>query len=157
VYTVSRHEKRVAQNLNARQVSCFLPLYRSLRRWRDRRKEVELPLFPGYLFVHIARQDQIHVLKVPSVVGLVGCNGQPIPIQELEIEALRRSLTPEVRVEPCPYLTAGRRVRVRYGPLVGCEGILVRRKETLRVVLSVTLLMRSLSVEVDVSDVEPVR
>ena len=154
-YTLSRHEKRVAQNLTERQVNCFLPMYRSVRCWKDRRKELELALFPSYVFVRIADKNWLQVLKVPSVVSLVSCNGQPVPIPDLEISTLKRGLGSNIQVAPHPYLTAGRRVRVRNGPLIGAEGILVRRKDNVRFVLSVELLMRSLAVELDEVDLEP--
>jgi transcription antitermination factor NusG len=157
VYTAPRHEKRVAQNLSLRRVTYFLPTYRSMRRWKDRRKELELVLFPGYLFVQIARESRLQVLQVPSVVSLISVNGQPAPIPDQEIEGLRRVLSGPVHVEPWAYLTIGQRVRVHSGPMAGLEGILMRRKERLRIVLSIELIMRSLSVEVDLADVEPVR
>lgn len=154
-YTRARHEKRVAQNLAERQVNCFLPVYRSLRRWKDRRKQLELALFPSYVFVRIAHENWLQVLKVPSVVSLVSCNGQPVPIPDDEINVLQRGLGGNIHVEPHPYLTAGRRARVKNGPLTGAQGILVRRKNNLRLVLSVELLMRSLAVELDEEDLEP--
>jgi transcription antitermination factor NusG len=155
-YTCVHHEKRVAQQLEERRIDCFLPTYRSLRRWKDRRRELELPLFPGYIFVRIALTDRLRVLQLPSVVNLVGTQGRPTPLGEHEIEALRQGLTGSC-VEPHPYLTAGRRVRVRYGALAGLEGILIRRKERFRVVLSIELIMRSVAVEVEEADLEPMR
>lgn len=155
-YTRVRHEKSVARQLADRQVDCFLPVYRSLRRWKDRRKELELALFPGYVFVHIAQRAQLAVLQVPSVVSLVNFQGRPAPIPNTEIESLRRGLSGQARVEPHPYLTIGRRVRITHGPLAGAEGLLDRRKDSFRVVLSINLLMRSVSVEVDESEIEPI-
>jgi len=157
VYTAPRHEKRVAQNLSLRGLNCFLPTYRSVRRWKDRRKELELVLFPGYLFVQITRENRLQVLQVPSVVSLISVNGQPAPIPDREIEGLRRVLSSPARVEPWAYLAVGQRVRIHGGPMAGLEGILMRRKESLRIVLSIELIMRSLSVEVDLADVEPLR
>jgi transcription antitermination factor NusG len=154
-YTLARHEKRVAQNLAERELNCFLPVYRSLRRWKDRRKELELALFPSYVFVRIEQKNWLEVLKVPSVVNLVSCSGQPVPIPDDEINVLQRGLGSNIHVEPHPYLTAGRRARVKNGPLTGAEGIVVRRKNNVRLVLSVELLMRSLAVELDEVDLEP--
>jgi transcription antitermination factor NusG len=154
LYTCPRHEKCVAQQIEERSIACFLPLYRSVRRWKDRRKELELALFPGYVFVRLAPQDRLRVLQLPSAVRLVSFNGQPAVLPEAEIEALRRRLTGG-GVEPHPYLRVGRRVRVCGGPMQGLEGIIVRRKDRCRVVFSLDLIMRSVAVEVDESDVEP--
>lgn len=155
VYTCPRHEKFVAQQIRQRRVACFLPLYRSVRRWKDRRKELELALFPGYVFVHIAPEERLPVLQSAGVIRFVSFNGHPSPLPESEIESLIRALASGVRAEPHPYLTLGRRVRIRKGPLARAEGILVRRKERCRVVLSLDILMRSVGVEVDESNIEP--
>ncbi len=156
LYTCPRHEKCVAQQIEQRSISCFLPLYRSVRRWKDRRKELELALFPGYVFVRLALEDRFRVLQLPSAVRLVSFQGQPAVLPEAEIEALRQRLSRGVCVEPHPYLRVGRRVRVCGGPMQGLEGIIVRRKERCRVIFSLDLIMRSVAVEVDESDVEPV-
>jgi transcription antitermination factor NusG len=155
LYTCPRHEKRVAEQIKQRSISCFLPLYRSVRRWKDRRKELDLALFPGYVFVRVARQEQLQVLKVAGAVRFVCANGHPVPLPDEEMESLMNATARGVRTEPHPYLTAGRRVRVRYGPLAEARGILVRRKDKFRIVVSLDLLMRSVGVEVDESDVEP--
>jgi transcription antitermination factor NusG len=151
----SRHEKQVARQLEERHVSCFLPVYRSVRRWKDRRKELELVLFPGYVFVHLDLKDRLRVLQIPSVARFVSFNGQPAALPDAEIEVLISGLAKGVRAEPHPYLKVGHRVRVKHGPLAGTQGILVRRKDKFRVVLSIDLIMRSVAVEVDESDVEP--
>lgn len=156
VYANVRHEKRVKEYLDGRMVECYLPSYRSVRRWQDRRKEVEFPLFPGYLFVRIAYRSRLHVLATPGVVQIVSFDGKPAPIRSEEIEALRRALLRNAHCEPHPYLKVGRRVRVRSGPLTGVEGILTRRKEGFRLILSIDLIMRSVATEVDEADVEPV-
>jgi transcription antitermination factor NusG len=156
LYTCPRHEKCVAQQIEQRGIDCFLPLYRSVRRWKDRRKELELALFPGYVFVRLAPGDRLRVLQLPSAVRLVSFNGQPAPLPEAEIEGLRQHLVGGVCPEPHPYLCVGRRVRVCAGPMAGLEGILVRRKDRCRIVFSLDLIMRSIAVEVDESDVEPV-
>jgi transcription antitermination factor NusG len=157
VYTWVHHEKRVAQQLTERRMDCFLPLYRSVRRWKDRRKELELALFPGYVFVRMAWRDRLPVLQLPSVVHLVSSRGQPTPLPEKEIDALRHGLAHQIYGEPYPYLKVGRRVRIAHGPMAGTEGILVRKKDRLRVVLSIDLLMRSVAIEVDAADLESVR
>jgi transcription antitermination factor NusG len=155
LYTYPRHEKHVADQIKQRRISCFLPLYRSVRRWKDRRKELELALFPGYVFVHIGLQDRLSVLQLPGAVRFVSFNGHPVPLPDSEMESLMNALASGVRANPHPYLTVGRRVRVRYGPLARAQGILVRRKDKFRVVLSLDILMRSVGVEVDESDIEP--
>ncbi|HYA23191.1 MAG TPA: UpxY family transcription antiterminator [Terriglobales bacterium] len=154
LYTCPRHEKSVAEQIERRRFSCFLPLYRSVRRWKDRRKELELALFPGYVFVCMALEKKLQVLQVPGVVRLVSFNGRPAALQAGEIEALRERLSANTKIQPHPYLRRGRRVRVRSGPMQGLEGIIVRRKDSCRVVFSVDLIMRSVSVEVDESDLE---
>jgi len=154
-YTWVHHEKRVAQQLEERRVHCFLPLYRSVRRWKDRRKVLELALFPGYVFVRMDLRDRLQVLQLPGVVRLVSSRGQPASLPESEMEALYRGLTNQFSGEPHPYLKVGRRVRIVRGPLAGSEGILVRKKDWLRVVLSIDLLMRSVAIEVDAADLEP--
>src|SRR5258706_10096417 len=155
LYTCPRHEKCVAHQIEQRSIPCFLPLYRSVRRWKDRRKVLELALFPGYVFVQLAFQDRLRVLQLPSAVHLVSFNGQPAVLPDTEIEGLRQRLSRGVCVEPHPYLRVGRRVRVCAGPMQGLEGIIVRRKERCRLVFSLDLIMRSVAVEVDESDVEP--
>ncbi|SRR6266478_3198701 len=153
-YTSANHEKRVAEQLGVRSVEHFLPLYESVRRWKDRRIKLQLPLFPGYVFVRLALRDRLQVLQVPGVAKLVGFNGAPAALPSEEIEALRASMANGVHAEPHPYLTIGRRVRVRAGSLAGLEGILVRRKNRARFVISLDLIQRSVAVEVDGSEVE---
>jgi len=155
VYTCPRHEKHVARHAEQRRISCFLPLYRSVRRWKDRRKELELALFPGYVFVRVAPQDKLQVLRLPGVVRLVTFNGQPAALPEAVIESLRRGMAEHVGMAPHPYLQVGRRVRLKSGPMAGLEGILRRRKEGLRLVVTIEMLMRTVAVEVDEADVCP--
>jgi transcription antitermination factor NusG len=155
-YTSANHEKRVAEQLEVRSVEHFLPVYESVRRWKDRRMKLQLPLFPGYVFVRLALRDRLQVLQVPGVAKLVGFNGRPTPLPQGEIDALRTSLTSGVRAEPHPYLRVGRRVRVKRGSLIGLEGVLVRRKNGTRFVISLDLIMRSVAVEIEGSEVEAV-
>ena len=154
LYTAPRHEKRVAQQIEGRGIACFLPLYRSVRRWKDRRKELDLVLFPGYVFLRIASRNRLQVLQIPGAVRLVTFNGQPAPLPEDEIESLRHRLSASGNIEPHPYLRVGRRVRVRSGPFQGLEGIIQRTKDRCRVIFSIDLIMRSIAVEVDTADVE---
>ena len=116
-YTCPRHEKYVARQLDERCIDTFLPLYRSLRRWKDRRTQIELPLFPGYVFVHFDLQQRLRILELPGVVRLVSFNGQPATLPEYEIETLRKGLDLQIYAEPHPYLHVGRRVRVLHGPM----------------------------------------
>jgi transcription antitermination factor NusG len=156
IYTCARHEKYVAKQLEERSIDHFLPLYRSWHAWKDRRKQVELALFPSYVFVHISMQTRLRVLQLEGVVHLVTFNGQPAVLPEREIDALRNGLEQRIYAEPHPYLTVGRKVRVRRGPLLGTEGILIRWKDKLRVVISLAVLMRSVAVEVDAADLDAV-
>lgn len=153
-YTSANHEKRVAEQLTGRSVEHFLPLYRTVRRWKNQRVELQLPQFPGYVFVRLALRDRLQVLQVPGVASLVGFGGMPISLPDGEIQALRANFESGVRVEPHPYLTVGRRVRVKFGPLAGMQGILLRRKGSLRVVISIELIQRSVAVDVDLADLE---
>ncbi len=155
-YTSANHEKRVAEQLGVRSVEHFLPVYESLRHWKDRRMKLQLPLFPGYVFVRLALRDRLQVLQVPGVAKLVGFNGMPTALPQGEIEALRTSLGSGVRAEPHPYLRVGRRIRIKSGSLAGLEGVLLRRKNSTRFVISLDLIMRSVAVEIEGCEVEPV-
>jgi len=154
-YTCPRHEKSVARQLEDRGVDSFLPTYRSLHRWKDRRKEVEQPLFPSYVFVRVVRDERTRILQLPGIVRFVSFNGRPAELAEIEISALRNGLRERMLIEPHPYLRVGRRVRITHGPLAGANGILLRKKDQYRVVLSVDLIMRSVAVEVDIADLRP--
>jgi len=151
-YTWAHHEKHVARQLEEKNINCFLPLYRSVRRWKDRQRELDLPLFPGYVFVQIAPEERLRVLQTSSVVRFVSSGGHPAALDDGEIEGLRNGVANGVKVEPCPFLKVGQRVRIVHGPLAGVEGILVRKKDNLRLVLSIDLLMRSVTVEVQAAD-----
>lgn len=154
LHTCANHEKRVAQQLDERNVEQFLPLFESLRRWKDRRVRLQLPLFNGYVFARLALRNKLQVLALPSVVRLVGFGGVAAPLAESEIETLRQALIPQLRAAPHPYLTGGKRVRILEGPLKGAEGTLIRRKSGCRVVLSMDLIARAASVEIDANDIE---
>jgi transcription antitermination factor NusG len=156
VYTTAHHEKRVAAELHARTIEHFLPLYSSVRRWKDRRVQLELPLFPGYVFVRLALRDRLQVLQIPSVVRLVGFGGLLTALPDDQVEKLRSGLNGRLNALPHPFLSVGRKVRIAYGPLVGLEGILLRRKGRCRFVVSLELIQRSITVNVEASDVVPV-
>ena len=151
-----RHEKLVVRHLQYEGVTYFLPLYRSVRRWKDRRKEMDLALFPGYLFAKPKLGERSRVLRAPGVRQFVTFQGQPAVVPDSEIRALELSFAAGMHPQPHPYLCQGRRVRVKRGALVDTEGILVRRKEGFRLVLSLELIMRSVMMEVDEADVEPI-
>lgn len=155
-YTCANHEKQVAAQLSESGVEHFLPLYHTVRRWKDRRMHLDLPLFPGYVFVRLPLRERLRVLRVPSVVHLVGFAGLPTALPEEEIETLRTGLVGAACAQPHPFLTVGRRVRILNGPLAGMEGILQRRKGNYRVVLSLDLIQRSIAVEADAADLIPV-
>lgn len=156
LYTCSRHEKQVAAQLQQRDIEFFLPLYASIRRWKDRRIMLQMPLFPSYIFVHTSLQRRIHVLNIPGAVRFVAFNGRPAVLSQSDLLRLRSGLEQGLGAQPHPYLKVGRRVRVRSGPLAGTEGILVRRKDHFRLVVSIDLIMRSVAVDVDGCDVEPI-
>ena len=155
-YTHPRHEKKVAQQLKDRGIEHLLPTFRSVRRWKDRRKELDLVLFPGYVFVHTQLTDRLRVLQLPGVVRFVSFNGQPAALPGDDVEALRNGLSHGLRLEHHPYLTVGRRVKVIHGPLMGAQGILLRVKNNWRLVIAIDAIMRSVCVEIDEADVTPV-
>jgi len=154
-YTYANHEKKAAAEISRRGVESFLPSYHTARRWSDRRVELEMPLFPGYIFVHLALHDRLKVLQVPGVARLVGFGGLPVALPDEQIDALRAGLNGRLRAEPHPFLTVGRYVRVKRGPLAGMRGILLRRKGKFRLVISIDLIQRSMAVDADIADVEP--
>jgi transcription termination/antitermination protein NusG len=152
VYTCANHEKRVADQFASRSVEHFVPQYESVRQWKDRKVKLQLPLFPGYLFVHMALQDRLRVLQVPGVVRLVGFNRSPTPMPEEDVKRIREFLGQGWRAEPHPYLQVGKRARVVRGPLAGMEGIVARRKNRSRLVVSFELIQRSMAVEMEEED-----
>ena len=156
VYTRSRHEKRVAEELRIRQVESFLPLYEAVHQWKDRRARVHLPLFPGYVFVRFDIRERLRVLQVPSVVRIIGNQSHAIPLQQREIDALLAAGA-GTRAEPHPYLRVGRRVRIKTGPFQGLEGFVKRKNENFRVVISLDSIMRSMVLDMDETDIEPIR
>ena len=156
IYTRHQHEKVIAQILSAKGLEVFLPLYNATRRWKDRTMHLSLPLFPCYLFLRGMKERRLEVVTTPGIVFILAINGEAATIPESEIESVRRVIEWGNRVEPHPFLRCGDRVRVISGPLQGLEGILVRKKNLCRLVLSVEILERSAAVEVDVSAVERV-
>lgn len=157
LYTRHQHEKTVAETLSAKGFEVFLPLYESVRRWKDRRKVLSLPLFPGYVFVRGGPERRLQIVSTPGIHMILTHGDQFAAIPEEEISAIHRTLTGHLRVEPHPFLRCGERVRVKNGTLQGVEGILVRWKGSARLILSVDMLAKSVGVEIDADNVEPVR
>jgi transcription antitermination factor NusG len=152
----SRQDKCVASSLRARGLEPFLPLYRSRRRWSDRTRILELPLFPGYVFCRLSPEFLFRVLTSPGVIDIVGIGKRPCALEDEEIATIQRMVHSGQGVEPWPYLKTGQRVRILAGPLCGVEGVLVSIKNQLRLAVSVHLLQRSVAVEVDRDSVGPV-
>lgn len=156
VYTTCRHEKRVAQHFEQREIEHYLPLYVAHRKWRDGSKvALDLPLFPSYIFVRISRLERVRVLSVPGALAIVGgTGGEPASLPESAIESLRVGIQ-QGGVEPHPLLTAGQSVRICSGAFAGMKGIVLRKKAGFRVVLTLEQIMQSIAIEVDESDLEP--
>lgn len=155
LYTRPRHEKVVAEGLQWRQIEAFLPLREVLSRWKDRKKLVQLPLFPGYVFVRTDLRRKGEVMQTPGVVFLVSFNGVSAPIPDEQIEAVRQVCLTKLPYDPYPYLTEGRWVRVIHGPLAGLTGILIRKKSKHRLLVSLDILRQSVAVEMDADSVLP--
>ena len=154
--TYPRHEKRVCKDLGLRSMDNFLPLYETVHRWKNGCKvRVELPLFPGYVFVKTDLRERYKILNLPGAVSIVGSASGPWPLPEQEIECLRASVQTR-KFEPHPYLAVGQKVRIKWGPLASMTGFLVRQSGGLRVVLNVEMIQQAAAVEVDADDVEPI-
>jgi transcription antitermination factor NusG len=159
VYTRSRHEQKTNERLLEKKIETFLPLIERWSRRKDRRKRIQIPLFPGYLFVRTLLEAQIHleILKTEGVVQILGNNENPIPIPGEQIRAIQSLIRNGVAIERHPYLKEGMKVRVVNGPLMGIEGILVKTEtKKNRLIISVDLLQESVSVEMDDLDIEPI-
>ena len=149
LYTRHQHEKTVAQILTGKGFEIFLPLYETARRWKDRIKVQSLPLFPCYVFLNGGLQRKLDIMTTPGIHAVVSSSGLPVAIPGSEIEALQRVVETGARAEPHPFLKCGDQIRVKYGPLTGIEGILVRKKNLCRLVLSVKMLGKAVAVEID--------
>jgi transcription antitermination factor NusG len=145
----TRQEASVGDQLNGQGYERFLPLYKARKRWSDRIKEVETPLFPGYLFCRFDPRDRLPILKTPGVIQIIGFKDGPSAVDESEIRSIQKLVAAGVPHQPWPFLSAGDRVRIDSGPLVGLEGILTEVKRSHRLIISVTLLQRSVAVEID--------
>ncbi len=154
VYTVVRHEKRVNNALAQKDIETFLPLREEVSQWKDRRKRIQFPLFPGYLFVNSLLLDRWKILNTRGVVRILGINGAPIPVPVEQIEAIKRLLESKLKFDPYTYFTQEREVVVVHGPLQGIKGRILERRGDYRLILSVDMIKRSVSVQVDIKDVE---
>jgi len=154
VYTKSRHEKKVNWSLGEKNVETFLPLKETLVRWKDRVKRIFVPLFPGYLFVRIDPFDRLGVLTTKGVVCILGSKGEPVPVPLCEIEATKKLLGSGLKFKPFPFEFEGKEVVITNGPLEGAKGRVLHTKGVCNLILSVNLIRRSVSVEIDVNDVE---
>lgn len=158
IRTRARHEKKVTAQLCEKRANAFLPLVTEVHRWSDRRKAVQVPVFPGYVFIHMVPTAALRlaVLQVMGVVGFVGIKGEGVPIPAKQIEDIRTMIATNVSCAPHPYLRAGQRVRIRGGSLDGIQGILVAQENGRSLVLSVELLQRSVAIRIDGYDVEAI-
>ncbi|MEO8071362.1 MAG: UpxY family transcription antiterminator [Acidobacteriota bacterium] len=156
VRTRTRAEKVVREHLEARAIEAFLPTVNKWSRWKDRKKEVEWPLFPGYCFAHFAASDQLVVRTSPGVADIVSFAGSLAAIPDHEVESLRTLMQSQVKYDPAPHIKEGTMAEVTHGPLKGVIGRLVRKGDHARLILSVDLIGKGVSVEVDAADVRPI-
>src|SRR5579864_5456767 len=155
LYVRSRHEKVVESGLRGKGYSVFSPFYRTKRMRVDRIAEIDVPLFPGYVFCYFDSSARLPILMTPGIVGIVGPGHRPEPVEDIEIASIRTLALSGRPVQPWPFLRSGQRVRLQAGPLVGAEGIFLRVKDEYHLVVSVTLLQRSVSVIVEKESVAP--
>jgi transcription antitermination factor NusG len=154
LYTRYQHEKRVAQSLSIKEHDVFLPIYGAAHRRRDRTKCVWLPVFPCYVFIRGGMDRQLQLLTTPGIIGIAQSSGRPAIVPQEQIDGVRRIVETSLRIEPHSFLRCGERVRVKAGPLTGLEGIMVRKKGTFKLIVSVELLCQSVAAEIDISCVE---
>ena len=155
IQTRSRHEKMVRDQLAAKSIKQLLPLWRKRSIWKDRVKYVEVPLFSGYLFGYFALLEKVTVLETFGVARIVGVNGTAVPVPDEQITAVRTMVEHRLPYDPHPYLVEGMRVRIKCGPLIGAEGILIEKRQRHRLVISVELIQQAVAVDVESADVEP--
>ena len=153
IWTRSRHEKRVRDQLDGKSIEVFLPTITKWSRWKDRKKKVDWPLFPGYCFARFDSRDRLPVVKCTGVVNIVAFDGEIVPIPDFEIEGIRRLVESDLQFDPCPFIREGAMVEVVHGPLRGVVGRLLRKGAHARLVLAVDLIGQAVSVEVDAADV----
>jgi transcription antitermination factor NusG len=155
LWTRSRHEQVVREQLEQKRVEAFLPTVTRWSRWKDRKKKIDWPLFPGYCFARFDPRERLPILKCTGVVNIISFEGEPAPIPEQEIDGIRRLVETDLAYDPCPMIREGQMVEVVHGPLTGVVGRLVRKNDKARLVLSVDLIGQAVSVEVDAADVRP--
>ena len=153
VWTRSRHEQVVREQLERKHIEAFLPTVTRWSRWKDRKKKIDWPLFPGYCFARFDAASRLAILKCTGVVSIVSFDGEPAPIPEHEIEGIRRLVQSDLQFDPCPMIREGQMVEVVHGPLTGVVGRLIRKGSHARLILSVDLIGQAVSVEVDAADV----
>jgi transcription antitermination factor NusG len=156
LFTRHQHEKSVALALSNKSHEVYLPLYHSARRWKDRAKQIWLPLFPCYVFIREGMDRQLQIVTTPGIINIVGWGGRPAIVPEAHLDAVKQIVQSRLHIETHPYLQCGDRVRVKTGPLKGLEGILTRQKGITRLVVSMEMLGRSAAVEIDVLNVEKI-
>ena len=154
--TKSRHEKLVRDQLDKQGIEPLLPTVKRLSQWKDRKKEIEVPLFSGYCFVRFGQEGKLPVQKVSGVVEIVGSGSRPEPIPDEEIEAVKTLMSSVLPYDPHPYLHEGMAVEVVRGPLQGVHGMLLRKEKRHRLVLGIKLIQQAAAVEIDVNDVVPI-
>jgi transcriptional antiterminator NusG len=154
IWTRSRHEQVVREQLRQKNITAFLPTITRWSRWKDRKKKVDWPLFPGYCFAQFDPEDSLPVLKCTGVVNIVSIEGRPAPIPDYELDSIRLLVGTDLQFDPCPLIREGMVVEVTHGPLKGVVGRLIRKGAHARLVLSVDLIGQAVSVEVDASDVK---
>jgi len=155
LWTRSRHEQVVREQLQQKQIDVFLPTVTKWSRWKDRKKKIDWPLFPGYCFARFNPMERLPILKCTGVVNIISFQGEPAPIPENEIDWIRQLVETDLAYDPCPMIREGMMVEVIHGPLKGVNGRLVRKNDKARLVLSVDLIGQAVSVEVDAADVRP--
>ena len=155
IWTRSRHEQVVREQLQQKHIEAFLPTVTKWSRWKDRKKKIDWPLFPGYCFARFDPQERLPILKCAGVVNIISFEGEPAPIPEHEIAGIRQLVESDLAYDPCPMIREGAMVEVIHGPLKGVVGRLVRKNEKARLILSVDLIGQAVSVEVDAADVKP--
>jgi transcription antitermination factor NusG len=153
IWTRSRHEQAVREQLEGKGLDAFLPTITRWSRWKDRKKQIEWPLFPGYCFARFESSERLPVLQCSGVVSIVSFDGEIVSIPEHEIDAIRRLVDSDLQFDPCPFIREGMMVEVVHGPLKGVVGRLLRKGTHARLVLSVDLIGQAVSVEVDAADV----
>lgn len=155
IWTRSRHEHVVREQIERKHFDAFLPTITRWSRWKDRKKKIDWPLFPGYCFARFDQDEALSILKCTGVVSIVSVEGKPAPIPDHEIDGIRRLLESDLQYDPCPLIREGMMVEVTHGALAGVVGRLTRKGAHARLILSVDLIGQGVSVEVDAADVKP--